>query len=246
MTAISPIAAAPFHVAISMDGNGRWATRLGLPRGAGHKQGVNTVRRIVEAAPDLGVTTLTLFAFSANNWKRPAIEVEGLMILLDAYLRSDARRFVESGARLSLIGRRDRLPAPLVQAIEAVETASAGGQSIHIRIAIDYSSRETIARAALDCRALLAPTLDDFSRLVAGSQDAEAVDLMIRTGGEKRLSDFLLWECAYAELWFTDTLWPDFSDAEFAGAVRDFQARDRRFGGLGRGAETDFSGASAP
>jgi undecaprenyl diphosphate synthase len=224
----------PFHVAVSMDGNGRWATRRGLPRGAGHTQGVQTVRRIVEAAPDLGVTTLTLFAFSANNWKRPKVEVDGLMGLLDAYLRSDARRFVESGARLTLMGRRDRLPPRLVQAIEDVEAASADGRAIHLRIAIDYSSREEIVRAANDCRALPAPTLDDFSRLVAGAEGAEAVDLMIRTGGEKRLSDFLLWECAYAELWFTDTLWPDFTASEFAGAVRDFQLRDRRFGGLGR------------
>ncbi|HEX7758817.1 MAG TPA: polyprenyl diphosphate synthase [Caulobacteraceae bacterium] len=236
----------PFHVAVSMDGNGRWASRRGLPRGAGHKEGVKTVRRIIEAAPDLGVTTLTLFAFSANNWKRPAVEVEGLMLLLDAYLRSDARRFVESGARLSLIGRRDRLPPRLVQAIEEVEAASAGGRAIHIRIAIDYSSRETITRAAAGWTAAVAPTLNDLSRLIAGSSDAEAVDLMIRTGGEKRLSDFLLWECAYAELWFTDTLWPDFSDAEFAGAVRDFQARERRFGGLGRGTEAVLNGASAP
>ena len=226
----------PFHVAVCMDGNGRWATRRGLPRSAGHAAGVRTVRRIVEAAPDLGVTTLTLFAFSANNWKRPAVEVEGLMRLLDAYLRSDAQRFVESGARLTLIGRRDRLPPRLVQAIEAVEAASAQGQTIHLRIAIDYSSRQEIARAAADWRALPSPTMDDFSRLVAGAQDAQDVDLMIRTGGEKRLSDFLLWECAYAELWFTDTLWPDFSDAEFAGAVRDFQRRERRFGGLGQGA----------
>jgi len=227
----------PFHVAISMDGNGRWATRRGLPRGFGHKAGVQTVRRIVEAAPALGVTTLTLFAFSANNWKRPQVEVEGLMTLLDAYLRSDARRFVESGARLTLIGRRDRLPPRLVAAIEEVEAASAGGQRLHLRIAIDYSSREEIVRAANDWRALPAAglpstTLDDFSRLVAGAADAEAVDLMIRTGGEKRLSDFLLWECAYAELWFTDTLWPDFTEAEFTGSVADFRRRDRRFGGL--------------
>ncbi|MGA0600698.1 di-trans,poly-cis-decaprenylcistransferase [Caulobacter sp. KR2-114] len=230
----------PFHVAISMDGNGRWATRRGLPRGLGHKAGVQTVRRIVEAAPDLGVTTLTLFAFSANNWNRPQVEVDGLMMLLDAYLRSDARRFVESGARLTLIGRRDRLPPSLVQAIEAVEAASAGGRRLHLRIAIDYSAREEIVRAANDWRALPAavatgPALDAFSRLVAGAADAEAVDLMIRTGGEKRLSDFLLWECAYAELWFTDTLWPDFTEAGFAAAVEDFRRRERRFGGLSAG-----------
>lgn len=240
---LSKAAAHPFHVAISMDGNGRWATRRGLPRGFGHKAGVTTVRRIVEAAPDLGVTTLTLYAFSSNNWKRPQDEVDGLMGLLDAYLRSDARRFVEGGARLSLIGRRDRLSPRLVAAIEAVEAASAGGQRLHLRIAIDYSSREEIVRAANDWRALPGATLDDFSRLVAGAADAEAVDLMIRTGGEKRLSDFLLWECAYAELWFTDTLWPDFTEAGFAAAVHDFRRRDRRFGGLGDGAEQPLSAA---
>ena len=240
MSRLSPKPQAPntphFHVAVCMDGNGRWATRRGLPRGAGHAAGVRTVRRIVEAAPDLGVTTLTLFAFSASNWKRPAGEVEGLMRLLDAYLRSDARRLVDSGARLSLIGRRDRLAPHLVGAIEAVEAASAGGEAMHLRIALDYSSREAIARAAAGLRGLSAPTLEDFSRLVAGDRGEQDVDLMIRTGGEKRLSDFLLWECAHAELWFTDTLWPDFSNAEFAGAVRDFQRRERRFGGLGRGA----------
>jgi undecaprenyl diphosphate synthase len=221
---------APFHVAVSMDGNGRWATRRGLPRSAGHREGVKAVRRIVEAAPKQGVTTLTLFAFAANNWRRPPEEVDGLMGLLDAYLRSDAERFVESGARLSLIGRRDRLPPRLVEAIARIERASAGGD-MHLRIAIDYSSREAILRAVTACGSA-APSLDDFGRLVAGSDDAEAVDLMIRTGGEKRLSDFLLWECAYAELWFTDTLWPDFSEAEFAKAIADFRLRDRRFGAI--------------
>lgn len=222
----------PFHVAISMDGNGRWATRRGLPRGLGHKAGATTMRRIVEAAPDLGVTTLTLYAFSSNNWKRPQGEVDGLMALLDDYLRSDARRFVESGARLSLIGRRDRLPPRLVAGIEDVEAASADGDRLHLRIAFDYSSREEIVRAAHRLSALPGATLDDFGRLVAGAADAGAVDLMIRTGGEKRLSDFLLWECAYAELWFTDTLWPDFDAPALAAAVQDYRRRDRRFGGL--------------
>ncbi|HZZ36546.1 MAG TPA: polyprenyl diphosphate synthase [Caulobacteraceae bacterium] len=221
---------APFHVAVSMDGNGRWASRRGLPRTIGHREGVKAVRRIVEAAPQHGVTTLTLFAFAANNWRRPREEVDGLMGLLDAYLRSDAERFIESGARLSLIGRRDRLPPRLVEAIARIERASAGGD-MHLRIAIDYSSREAIVRAATACGSA-APSLDDFSRLVAGSDDAGTVDLMIRTGGEKRLSDFLLWECAYAELWFTDTLWPDFSEAEFAEAIADFRRRERRFGAI--------------
>ena len=222
---------APFHVAISMDGNGRWATRQGMPRGAGHRQGVKSVRRIVEAAPSHGITTLTLFAFAANNWRRPAAEVDGLMRLLDAYLRSDAERLIDRGARLSLIGRRDRLPRRLVQAIQRIETASAAGD-LHLRIAIDYSSREAIVQAAANWSADVAPSLDAFGALVAGSSDADAVDLMIRTGGEKRLSDFLLWECAYAELFFTDTLWPDFSLEEFAAVIADFHRRDRRFGSI--------------
>lgn len=223
--------AEPFHVAISMDGNGRWATRRGLARPVGHLEGAKAVRRIVEAAPKLGVTTLTLFAFASNNWKRPPSEVAGLMNLLEEYLSGDAWRLVERGARLSLIGRRDRLPPRLLTAITRIEAASLAGK-LHLRIAIDYSSRETILKAVTDCRAGAAPSLDDFARLVAGSSDAEAVDLMIRTGGEKRLSDFLLWECAYAELLFTDTLWPDFSTEEFASAVAEFRRRDRRFGAL--------------
>jgi undecaprenyl diphosphate synthase len=220
-----------FHVSISMDGNGRWATRRGLPRSAGHREGVKTVRRIVEAADRLGVTTLTLFAFSSNNWKRPNEEVGGLMELLEIYLRNDARKLMAHGVRLSLIGRRDRLPAHLIAAIDEIEAQSIGG-GVHLRIAIDYSSRESILKAVAECGGVIPPSLGEFGRRVAGSDDADAVDLMIRTGGEKRLSDFLLWECAYAELWFTDTLWPDFSEAEFTGAVSDFRRRDRRFGGL--------------
>jgi undecaprenyl diphosphate synthase len=219
-----------FHVAIAMDGNGRWAERRGLPRPAGHLEGAKAVRRIVEAASDLGVTTLTLFAFAANNWRRPPEEVAGLMRLLEQYLEDDAWRLIERGARLSLIGRRDRLPPHLLDAIARIEAASQAGHT-HLRIAIDYSSRERIVQAAAECAANVI-TLEDFGRRVAGSDDAEAVDLMIRTGGEKRLSDFLLWECAYAELWFTDTLWPDFTPAEFANAVAEFRRRDRRYGGL--------------
>ncbi len=216
----------PFHVAITMDGNGRWATRRGLHRNFGHREGVKTVRRIVEAAPDLGITTLTLFAFSSDNWRRPADEVGGLMELLGAYMRSDAERLVESGAKLSLIGRRDRLPKHLVRAIERLERRSEGGD-LHLRVALDYSGRAAILEAAA---AWKGGAPEDFGAMVAGSADAGAVDLMIRTGGEKRLSDFLLWEAAYAELWFTDTLWPDFAPDEFAAAVADFTRRQRRFG----------------
>jgi len=199
-----------FHVAIIMDGNGRWATRRGLPRVAGHRAGVEAVRRIVRAAPDLGITALTLYAFSSDNWSRPPVEVTALMRLFARYLHREVPELVAQSARLSIIGRRDRLPAALVSAIVDAEQATSGGTRIDLRIAVDYSARAAIRSGTL---------LPD-------------VDLLIRTGGEQRLSDFLLWECAYAELWFTDTMWPDFSATELAGAVRDFRARDRRFGGL--------------
>lgn len=198
------------HVAIVMDGNGRWGTRRGLPRAAGHRAGAEAVRRTVQAAAGLGIGALTLYAFSADNWNRPPAEVAILMRLFARYLRTETPQLAERGVRLSVIGRRDRLPAPLVSAIAAAEQATAGGGALHLRIAVDYSGRAAIRAGTL---------LPD-------------VDLLIRTGGEQRLSDFLLWECAYAELWFSDCLWPDFTAAELAAAVRDFHARDRRFGGL--------------
>jgi len=201
---------ASLHVAIIMDGNGRWATRRGLPRAAGHRAGADAVRRVVEAAPDHGVGALTLFAFSADNWKRPPGEVAVLMRLFARYLRTETPRLIENGVRLEVIGRRDRLPAPLVASIGAAERASAGGQRLHLRLAVDYSARAAIRAGRI---------LPD-------------VDLLIRTGGEQRLSDFLLWESAYAELYFTDTMWPDFAAPELAAAVREFRARQRRFGGL--------------
>ncbi len=199
-----------FHVAIIMDGNGRWATRRGLPRAAGHRAGVAAVRRIVRAAPDLGITALTLYAFSSDNWSRPPAEVTALMRLFARYLHREVPELVAQSVRLSIIGRRDRLPAALVNAIGDAEQATTGGTRLDLRIAVDYSARAAIRSGTL---------LPD-------------VDLLIRAGGEQRLSDFLLWESAYAELWFTDTMWPDFTATELAGAVQDFRARDRRFGGL--------------
>jgi len=198
------------HVAIIMDGNGRWATRRGLPRGAGHRAGAETVRRIVEAAPGLGITALTMYAFSADNWKRPTGEVAILMRLFARYLRAEVAPLAKQGVRLAVIGRRDRLPTPLVSAIETAEQATAGGTQLDLRLAVDYSARAAIRTGAL---------IPD-------------VDLVVRTGGEQRLSDFLLWESAYAELWFTDRMWPDFSAADLARAVADFQTRERRFGAL--------------
>ena len=227
------------HVAIIMDGNGRWATHRGLPRTAGHRAGVEAVRRVVECAPDLGIGTLTLFAFSAANWRRPPEEVAALMRLLQVYLRAETRRFVESGARLSMIGRRDRLRPRLVREIEGAERATAAGPRIHVRIALDYSSRESIARAAARCATETPEALDRFAQLVAqsaGEAGSADVDLLIRTGGEQRLSDFLLWECAFAELWFTDRMWPEFGAEDLRAAVHEFHRRERRFGGLGSAA----------
>jgi undecaprenyl diphosphate synthase len=222
-----------FHVAIIMDGNGRWATRRGLPRTAGHRAGVETVRRIVEAAPDLGITTLTLFAFSADNWRRPEDEVGALMALLESYLRREIRRLVKGGARLTVIGRRDRLPGRLARDIAAAEQATASGQRLHLRVAIDYSARAAIVRAAASLAAAQA-TPESFGRLMAQATERDGdVDLLIRSGGEKRLSDFLLWESAYAELWFSDKMWPDFTVDDLRAAVAEFALRERRFGGLG-------------
>ena len=227
------------HVAIIMDGNGRWAARRGLPRTAGHRAGADAVQRVVEAAPTLGITTLTLFAFSSDNWRRPRDEVAGLMSLLRRYLRAELARLIENGVRLTVLGRRDRLPDGLADEITEAERRSSSGTRLHLRIAIDYSSRDAIASAAAAWREERPPTRDEFRRLLenGGQTPISDVDLLIRTSGEKRLSDFLLWECAYAELCFVDTLWPDFGAADLRAALADFQQRERRFGGLGDGTQ---------
>ena len=177
------------HVAVIMDGNGRWATRRGLPRSAGHQAGAHAVRRVIEAAPDLGVTSLTLFAFSSDNWRRPREEVSALMALLRHYLRAELRALVECDTRLTVIGRRDRLPAGLSEEIAAAERASAAGRRLNLQIAIDYSSRDSIVTAAAAWRAAFAPTRDAFGRLLAwpSGEPSTDVDLLIRSGGEKRL-----------------------------------------------------------
>jgi len=231
---------ATLHVAIIMDGNGRWATRRGLPRSAGHRAGVQAVRRVVEAAPDLGIKTLTLFAFSSDNWRRPRDEVKSLMWILRGYLRSETRRFIDSGARLVVIGRKDRLPASLRVEIRRIERATARGRRLTVRVAIDYSARDSILRAASRLPAGRLSSREDFARLLACPVvDADTaapvdsdVDLLIRTGGERRLSDFMLWESAYAELLFTDLMWPDFGAEELSAAVEEFHRRERRFGAL--------------
>jgi undecaprenyl diphosphate synthase len=222
------------HVAIIMDGNGRWAERRGLPRVAGHREGIRAARRVVEAAPDLGVTMLTLYAFSSDNWRRPPAEVSALMALLTHYLRNDIARLIENGVRLTVIGRRDRLPGTLAREIAQAEQACAHGTRLSLQIAIDYSGRHAIATAAASWLADDSPSHDAFGRLLAwqGGGTGSDVDLLIRSGGEKRLSDFLLWEMAYAELAFVDTHWPDFGGDQLAAALSDFRARERRFGAL--------------
>jgi undecaprenyl diphosphate synthase len=227
----------PKHVAIIMDGNGRWATSRGLPRPAGHHAGVEAVRRTVEAAPALGIKTLTLFAFSADNWRRPATEVAALMALLRRFVRAETARLAEAGARLTVMGRRDRLPAGLAAEIAAAELATSGGTALDLRIALDYSARDAIVDAAMRAAAQGPLTREKFAQLLAGGdgsgEPVPDVDLLIRTGGEQRLSDFLLWECAYAELLFVPRLWPDFSADDLGQAVTWFAGRERRFGGLG-------------
>jgi undecaprenyl diphosphate synthase len=226
-----------FHAAIIMDGNGRWATRKGMPRKAGHAAGVETLGRIVEAAPALGIDTLTVYAFSADNWQRPKAEVGALMGLLRRYVESEVRRLAESGTRLRVIGRRDRLPPDIATAIARAEATTAAGTKLNLRVAVDYSARDAILAAAAAVARSGDLSREGFARHLAGvgagAETHRDVDLLIRTGGEKRLSDFLLWECAYAELYFTDRLWPDFSADDLAAAVAAFHGRDRRFGGLG-------------
>jgi undecaprenyl diphosphate synthase len=210
-----------------MDGNGRWALARGLPRLAGHRAGAEALRRTVEAAPDLGIGVLTLFAFSADNWRRPPEEVAGLMQLLAEHLRSETGRCLRNGVRIEVIGRRDRLGGELPAAIAQAESATAAGAKLQLRIAVDYSGRDAIAEAVrhaahagLVCRECLEEHL------------GPPVDLLIRTGGEQRLSDFLLWECAYAELIFSRRMWPDFDAPDLDAAVRQFHTRQRRFGAI--------------
>lgn len=220
------------HVALILDGNGRWAARRGLPRHAGHRAGTDRVHDIVAAAPGLGITTLTLYAFSSDNWQRPAAEVRALFALCAEGLELAGRRCRAEGARLRAIGRRDRLPLALRSAIAMAERRTRDGRRLDLRVALDYSGRDEILRAAREAGAA-----EDRTRFAAAlgrtgrdGPPAPDVDLLVRTGGERRLSDFLLWEAAYAELWFTATCWPDFTPAHLARAVQAFHRRDRRFG----------------
>ena len=229
-TAIEP----RLHVAIISDGNGRWATTSGLPRSAGHRAGAQAAQRIIQAAPKLGIHTLTLFALSSANWKRPAAEVNAILRLLHEYLLVETSQCLEAGVRLSIIGRRDRLPMTLRHAISDSEAATANGTKLHLRLAVDYSAREAIYHAA--ARFYKATTLspESFSGVLSEVHRGGSVevDLLIRTGGEQRLSDFLLWECAFAEFIFLQKRWPDFTTSDLKAALQEFHHRQRTRGAL--------------
>jgi undecaprenyl diphosphate synthase len=224
------------HVAIIMDGNGRWASRRYLPRTAGHKAGANVVEAIVESAARRRIDILTLYAFAAANWRRPDTEVTALFALLRRHLLTQTQRCLEQNIRLNIIGRRDRLSAELRQLIEASELATAHCAGMHLRIAVDYSAQysllETCRRLQTECGLDSAQFLKQLAAVDHSAVPRPEVDLLIRTGGEKRLSDFLLWESAFAELHFVDCLWPDFNERLFDQALADYAQRDRRFGAI--------------
>ena len=238
-----PPAVGGIHVGIIMDGNGRWAAARGLPRSAGHHAGVRTARAIVEAAVRAGIGTLTLYAFSSDNWSRPSPEVRALMRLFGRSLHVESKRCLENGVRLSIVGRRDRLPPSLRAAIADAEALTSRCRNLHLRVAIDYSSRDAILRAAerhahqmVRGNGTEPLTREHFNELLGevhhDPRPVRDVDLLIRTGGEQRLSDFMLWECAYAELYFTPGMWPEFGEPELTEALRVFESRERRFGGV--------------
>ena len=230
----------PQHVAIIMDGNGRWAQARGLPRTMGHRQGVEAVKRVVEAAADLGVKYLTLFGFSSENWSRPAEEVGELMRLLRMYLRTETAELHRNNIRLRVIGDRSAFDKEIVELIENAERLTGNNTAITVMMALNYGGRNEIlhaaARYAAECQTRgIAPSFESAEEFLptflqtAGVPDPE---IMIRTSGEQRISNFLLWQCAYAEMVFTPTLWPDFSRADLESAIADFGKRDRRFGGI--------------
>ncbi len=226
------------HVAIILDGNGRWARARGQPRWRGHVAGVDSVRDVVRAAPDLGVRTLTLYAFSSDNWKRPPTEVGRLFWLLREYCRRERDELIANSVRLTAIGRRDRIPASALRALVQLERDTAGGTTLDLRLAIDYSARAAITEAAKALARRVAAgemspeEMNEAAIDCAVTCGVPAPDLLIRTAGERRLSDFLLWELAYTELYFAPTPWPAFRREHLAKAIADFERRDRRFGGL--------------
>ena len=222
------------HVGIISDGNGRWASARGLPRSAGHRAGAEAARRVIEAAPRLGIHTLTMFALSSANWKRPEAEVDAILRLLHEYVLTETTSCMQEGVRLSVIGRRDRLPRTLREAIADAEAATARGTRLHLRLAVDYSARDAIYAAACRFYKVTELSAESFARVLSevnrgGSTD---LDLLIRTGGEQRISDFLLWESAFAELVFLQKRWPDFTVADLEAAIAEYYRRERTRGAL--------------
>jgi len=233
----------PGHVAIIMDGNGRWATSRGLPRAVGHERGVEALRRTVEAAQKLGLETLTVFSFSTENWRRPASEVSALFGLLKAYVKRDLDRLTREGVRIRVLGTRAGLPADILALVERAEERTRDNTKFNLCIAFNYGGREELVRAAqaaikaglegkLDPDSLNEDTFEQF----LDTSDLPDPDLLIRTSGESRLSNFLIWQAAYTELVFMDVLWPDFGESHLREAIETYMARERRFGGLASGA----------
>jgi undecaprenyl diphosphate synthase len=229
---------APAHVAIIMDGNGRWAKGKNLPRSLGHRAGVQALKRIVEAAPKMGIERLTVFGFSTENWRRPAGEVSELLRLLKAYVRSDLDRLRREGVRVHILGRRAGLPADILETIEFAESSTAQNQVFHLQVAFNYGGQADIidaarrfAEAVRDGLAKPEDLTEDSFQSYLSTADCPAPDLIIRTSGEQRLSNFLLWEAAYAEFVFQDVLWPDYGPADLKAAIEEFRTRERRYGG---------------
>ena len=234
-----PPANRPRHIAMIMDGNGRWAQSRGLPRVEGHRRGVSTVRMISETCTELGIDAATLYCLSSENWKRPQAELDFLMHLLEQYLVEERRTIMDQGLRLKVIGRRDRLPASVLAEMDRTLSLSAENTGTQLVLAIDYGGREEITHAVREIsRAVAAGQLSesDISESTVAQRLYTAglpeVDLMIRTGGDMRVSNFLLWQLSYAELWVTETCWPAFTRDDFLNSIRDFASRQRRFGGL--------------
>jgi undecaprenyl diphosphate synthase len=226
------------HLAIIMDGNGRWAEQRGMPRWRGHEMGVHAVRRITEAACRRDIPILTLFAFSSENWKRPGIEIQILFALLQQYLKSERTNLLENGIRISAFGRRDRLPDAVLKILGQTENATQHGSRLHLRIALDYGARYEIVETARALAQAVAEQKMHLSQITEAtfadsiSSSVPDPDLIIRTAGEQRISNFLLWQAAYSEFYFCEKCWPDFDESDLDEALADFQTRTRRFGAL--------------
>ncbi|MFN4319130.1 MAG: polyprenyl diphosphate synthase [Aquificaceae bacterium] len=222
----------PKHLAVIMDGNGRWARERGLPRIAGHYEGVKRTEELVDTCLDLGIKWLTLFAFSTENWKRPQDEVKALMRLLEGYLRQNAHKLREKGIRVSFIGRRDRIPKSLLKEMQRVESLRPEYERLHVFLAVDYGGRDEIIRTVKRLLEAGVDIKEESFKSFSDLGDVPDPDLLIRTGGEKRISNFLLWHLAYTELYFTDVYWPDFTKEELLRAVEDYSKRTRKFGAV--------------